>query len=205
MIIEKINDTFRSDDRSVNRFGNYFENTGLSGRLRARQMCYHVIDNSSIICYLWLTDNEPRMATALFDIKNPIIFKTFSKFDDVEAYQYMAYNRHNKSDRVRLHMTRKINSWLYFNISFEKTGLPDILFINGMNDSLFSKIDSTLGYNWDYKRGLTGHMLWFNIDHKYYYCFQPEGKPLSEQVFYRMILEFLYLLCIPFSVRPKRR
>ena len=94
----------------------------------------------------------------------------------------MAYNRHNKSDRVRLRMIWFEGTNRVFSLRIERNQIEDIQFIKEMNDSLFSQIDSMVDYNWDHERGLTGHMLWFNIDNKYYYCFQPEGKPLSEQV-----------------------
>ena len=94
----------------------------------------------------------------------------------------MAYNKHNKSERVGLDMLEIGSRSMVYNIVIRKDNLPDIEFIEDMNYSLFRQIDSMLDYNWDYERGLTGHMLWFNIDHKYYYCFQTEGQPLSEQV-----------------------
>ena len=92
----------------------------------------------------------------------------------------LAYNKYNKYDRVRLKIFTFKSETLYYNIEIESGGLPDIAFIRQMNDSLFSQIDSIVDYHSE--RGLSGHMLWFNIDHKYYYCFQSEGKPLSEQV-----------------------
>ena len=94
----------------------------------------------------------------------------------------MAYNREDKSDRVRLRMIEYDVIIETDGVLVERDQIEDIRFIREMNDSLFSQIDSMVDFNWDHKRGLTGHMLWFNIDHKYYYCFQPEGQPLSEQV-----------------------
>ena len=125
--------------------------------------------------------------TVQFDIDYPLVFKTYPKENNgLKARYLMAYNRHNKSGRVRLRMmfttddAFKLSSRNY-GIFVERSKIEDIPFIRDMNDRLFSQIDSTLDYNWDHKKGLTGHMLWFNIDHKYYYCFQPEGQPLSEQ------------------------
>ena len=96
----------------------------------------------------------------------------------------MAYNRNNKSDRVRLRMVDYDDGLPKYGVYVETDRLEDIQFIKEMNDSLFSQIDSIIDFNWDHKRGLSGHMLWFNIDHKHYYFFQPERQPLSEQVFY---------------------
>ena len=113
-----------------------------------------------------------------FQVKNPLIFKIYPKQNDLPlASHWMAYNRHNKSDKFILEL-QHIESFDY-EIYRKRKDLPDIAFIRQMNDSLFSQIDSMIDYNWE---GMTGHMLWFNIDHKYYYCFQPEGQSLSEQV-----------------------
>ena len=78
------------------------------------------------------------------------------------------------------------NYYEYFGIETSKDNLADFAFITDINESLFSQIDSTLDYYRDPDRGLSGHMLWFNTDHKHYYCFQPAGKPLSEQVIIEM-------------------
>ena len=93
---------------------------------------------------------------------------------------WMAYNRHDKSDRFQLTISG-IES-IDYNIYIVRNDLPDITFIKQMNDLLFSQIDSMIDYNLDHERGITGHMLWFNIDHKHYYSFQSERQPLSEQV-----------------------
>ena len=147
-------------------------------------MCYIEINDSKIEWYLrWNHKTEKS-----WDMRNPLIFKTFPKSDDIEGNQYMVYDRHNKSDRLRLQITRKMerNSQIltFVNIFVEKRSLPDIAFIRDMNESLFKQIDSMIDYHSE--SGLSGHMLWFNTETKYYYCFQPEGQQLSEQVFYKM-------------------
>ena len=147
--------------------------------------CHNYISNNSEVIYCDITQMEEhnsqpiqRILDQKLGYSNRLIFKTYPKQNDIElGRHWMAYNRHDKSNRFKLGMPN-IGSF-NFNIYIERNDLPDIAFIRQMNDSLFSQIDSMIDYHW---KGLTGHMLWFNIDHKHYYCFQSEGNPLSEQV-----------------------
>ena len=116
---------------------------------------------------------------------NLLIFKTYPILNDTPlANHWMAYNRYEKNRRFQLGLYN-IESFDY-DLYTERKRLPDIAFIRQMNDSLFSQIESMLDYN---LRGMTGHMLWLNIDHKHYYCFQPEGQSLSEQVLILILID----------------
>ena len=191
MEIKEFSDTTNSyDKRWAIRFGNYIEEYNTLGQIgdRVSQMCYIEINSCKIVCYLTMNDKTNETWVRLC-ITNPLIFKTFPKSDDVKGNQYMVYDLHNKSDRLRLKMTRKLDrpvitgQILYFvNIFVEKLSLPDIPFIRDMNDSLFKQIDSMIDYHTE--SGLSGHMLWFNIKDRHYYCFQPEGQQISDQVFF---------------------
>ena len=185
------------DDKTVgyqgitNRFGTYFYYKWPTS-IESVYNCLMRTGSSQIGCaieynarFKWFFTKR----TVRLDIKNPLVFKIYPMENNgVKARHLMAYNRHDKSDRVRLRMMDTDNL-LYVmeennqGVYFEAFDLEDVQFIKEMNDSLFSQIDSMLDYDLDHKRGLSGHMLWFNIDHKYYYCFQPEGQSLSEQVF----------------------
>ena len=115
-----------------------------------------------------------------FPFENPLIFKIYPMQNDLPlASHWMAYNRHDKSDRFRFRFELQLIESFDYELYKDRNDLPDIAFIRQMNDSLFSQIDSMIDYHW---KRLTGHMIWFNIDHKHYYCFQSEGQPLSEEV-----------------------
>ena len=145
-----------------------------------------LIDSYDIYCYVKQAKENSNELTRFQTTKklgfsNPLVFKTYPMHNDIPlGNQWIAYKRHKKSERVRI-VISEIQTETK-NLYIERNDFPDIAFIRQMNDSLFSQIDSIIDYNLDHKRGLSGHMLWFNIDHKYYYCFQPEGQPLSEQV-----------------------
>ena len=171
------------DEQMVNRFGNYMHNYLKGQRIvmdRVSYICYNPINSSLIVCDFTKFEDKPISISKDVKIKDPLIFKTFPKTIEPRDNHIMAYNRHNKLDRVRIRMTNDPD----IKVLIEKYGLTDIEFIGDMNDTLFSQIDSIIEYHSE--RGLSGHMLWFNIDHKYYYCFQSEGKPLSEQVISEM-------------------
>ena len=170
------------DKQMVNRFGNYMHNYLKGQRIvidRVSYICYNPINSSLIVCNFTKFKNKPISITKDVKIKDPLIFKTFPKAIEPRDNHLMAYNRHNKLDRLRIRMTNDPD----IEVLIEKLRLTDIAFIRDMNDTLFGQIDSIIDYHSE--RGLTGHMLWFNIKDKHYYCFQPEGKPLSKQVIIR--------------------
>ena len=176
------NKTFSYDRTIVNRFSNYFAYKNK----RSVYNCELNRNSIVIVCRVLyeIISWEKTTKTASLHIKNPLVLKSYPKEDQSwKANYWMAYNRHNKSERVRLKMFKVDGQgWVEHGVYVETDRIEDIQFIGYMNDTLFSQIDSTLDYNWDPDRELSGYMLWFNIDHKYYYCFQPEGQPLSEQV-----------------------
>ena len=180
MDISRFDDSiFSYDQRIVNRFSNYFIQKGIYGVYN----CEMYTNSTRIVCRVdyWANEWSLREETVALDFKYSLVFKTYPMENwNLKATYLMAYNRENKSDRVRLRMIEYDGAT--DGVYVETDQIEEILFIKEMNDSLFSQIDSMVDYNWDHKRGLTGHMLWFNIDHKYYYCFQPEGQSLSEQV-----------------------
>ena len=179
--------TYNYSKTVTNQFSNYIELEQLKQSVSYN--CYIYMNSNisgqpiGIVCGVRVNGGKHFALGVRLETNNPLAFKAYPKNNIYSSPQVMVYNRHNKSDRVILEMLpiepQKTNYSLYI----RKDNLPDIPFIRDMNDSLFGQIDSIIDYNWDHKRGLTGHMLWFNIDHKHYYCFQPEGKPLSEQVF----------------------
>ena len=57
---------------------------------------------------------------------------------------------------------------------------PTLKFIDGMNMTMVGLIDSIIDY--DFGEGKSGHILWLTIDDRNYYCVQPEGQSLSEEV-----------------------
>ena len=177
--------TFSYDPRIVNRFSNYFDYKDFY----CIYDCTMNTNSTQIVCHLvyWKLKWKEKKETVWYQtlaIKYSLIFKTYPMENwGLKATYLMAYNRENKSDRVRLRMVDVDDASTKYGVYVETDGIEDIQFIKDMDDSLFSQIDSMLDYAWNHERGLTGHMLWFNIDHKYYYCFQPEGQPLSEQVF----------------------
>ena len=88
------NTTNSYDKRWAIRFGNNIEQLND----RVSQMCYN---DSKIECYLrW--NHKTEKSWVSLDMRNPLIFKTFPKSDNIEGNQYMVYDRHNKSDRLRL-------------------------------------------------------------------------------------------------------
>ena len=178
------NKTVSYDRTIVNRFSNYFEYEDFF----CINNCAMNINSTRIVCrvnYTSLGWSQWEVAEwhQTLDIENPLVFKPYPKEDSgLKATYLMAYNRHNKSDRVRLRMVDFDDASPKYGVYVETEQIEDIQFIREMKDNLFSQIDSIIDYDLDEERALTGHMLWFNIDHKYYYCFQPEGQPLSEQV-----------------------
>ena len=62
----------------------------------------------------------------------------------LNATYMMAYNRNNKSDRVRLRMVDYDDGLPKYGVYVETDRLEDIQFIKEMNDSLFSQIDVLL-------------------------------------------------------------
>ena len=182
MDIDHIDDkTFSYDRTIVNRFSNYFAYKNNYGVYN----CEMNRNSIEIVCRVQYLINGWKQTTKTADlhVKNPLVFKSYPMESwNWKANYWMAYNRHNKSDRARLRMFKLDGQWVEHGLYVERDRIEDIKFIRYMNDSLFSQIDSMVDYAWDHERGLTGHMLWFNIDHKYYYCFQPEGQSLSEQV-----------------------
>ena len=186
MDIEKFDESFGYTREKVKRFSNYYAHT----IYYLPYNCYITIDTNRIICHTQKTsiiEHKLIVSGVDLNVKNPVVFKTFPKINSgYDGRQMMIYNKNNKSDRIRLQMLRleySTSDNKYFGIETKNEDLEDIPFIEDMNDTLFSQLDSTLDYDLDHKRGLSGHMLWFNIKEKHYYCFQPEGKPLSEEVF----------------------
>ena len=189
--IERISDERHHYDRSGTiRFSNFVKFRHSSDIDNHRTHWFyvsydcHIYTNTKIIvCNVTQTEEHSNELLRLkigqlFLFINPLIFKKYPKQNDLPlASHWMAYNRHNKSDKFRLEL-QHIESFDY-EMYKDRNDLTELAFIRQMNDSLFSQIDSMIDYNW---KGLSGHMLWFNIDHKYYYCFQSEGQPLSEQV-----------------------
>ena len=96
------NKSFKFHKDSVNRFSNYISTSLL-------QLCYNSIDTSLIACYFVdpTTRNMPFKVVKDVQIKNPLIVKTFSNSDGFEANQIMAYDRHNKNNRVGIQAIRK--------------------------------------------------------------------------------------------------
>ena len=165
-----------SDKQMVNRFGNYMQR--LNSIERISQMCYYEINNSSIVCNYTLNDNKSFAISKYLPINNPLIFKEYRELDNYYTV-FMAYNRKSKGDRYSIEMRSSLSDEMGFDIVKHKEEMLDSRFIRAMNDTLFGRIDSIL----DYRNNKIGWMLWFNIGDRYYYCFQPYGKPLSEQVF----------------------
>ena len=87
----------------------------------------------------------------------------------------MAINRDNKAKRIRIFLTSdyKIRTEIC------DQQCPKIPFIDQMDDQLFRGFDSAVQY---LKDSLSGHLLLFNINDRPFYCFQPKGQPLSQQV-----------------------
>ena len=60
---------------------------------------------------------------------------------------------------------------------------PVIPFIDGptppMSDQLFKQLDSVVEYQ---NGSIYGHLLFFTINNRPFYCLQPESQPLSQQV-----------------------
>ena len=191
MEIERFDESFEYTREKVKRFSNYFNHGRLVGNeYSLAYNCKIKIDTNRIICHTQITailKQKYVVSGVDLKVKNPVVFKTFPKINSgYNGRQMMVYNRHNKSDRIRLQMLKLEYSTSdneYYGIETKNDHLEDIQFIEDMDDTLFSQLDSTLDYNLDHKRGLSGHMLWFNIKDKHYYCFQPEGKTLSEEVF----------------------
>ena len=67
----------------------------------------------------------------------------------------------------------------YAGIWFSET-CDHVMFVDDMNDTLFRQIDTIVDYNLNTET--SGHMIWFSIDGRNYYCFQPEGRQLSDEV-----------------------
>ena len=143
--------------------------------------CFIPIDSHLIECTVVEADGNSSTIGVALNIDYPLVFKIYPKLDDgYYGLQVMIYNRHNKTDKYRLIMAIKREQSVNYTIELEEYHSSDIEFIRDMNDSLFGQIDSIIDYHTE--SGLSGHMLWFNIKDKHYYCFQPEEQPLSEQV-----------------------
>ena len=182
--IERISDETHYDNRTgIIRFSNFVQFQQFFVSYNCHSYVKPMSLNSIIACDVTQTEEHSKEVTQqkfgqLFRYQNRLIFKTFPMRNDISlGIHWITYNRHNKNDRFKLGFYRIQSS--DYELYIVRHDLPDIEFIRQMNDSLFSQIDSMIDYNWE---GMTGHMLWFNIDHKHYYCFQPEGQPLSEQV-----------------------
>ena len=188
MDIESIgNETLEYALRAMIRFSNYIRFEHLKQTVSYN--CHIRMDRNlsgqpiGIICGVSVNRAKPYAVGVRLKTNNPLAFKTYPKNNDYSSPQVMVYNRHNKSDRVILEMLSIDHRKANYSLRITKDNLPDIPFIRGMNDSLFGQIDSIIDYNLDHTKGLSGHMLWFNIKDRHYYCFQPEEQPLSEQVF----------------------
>ena len=166
MEVEKFgNKSYEDSTRVVNRFSNFFQ----FGQISLAYNCFIPIDSHRIECNVEVTTKvykEEHSKTGVeLNIENPLIFKTYPRFvKDFNGKQLMAYNKNNKSDKVRLEMFEIGSDSFKYNINIREDNLPNITFVSEMNDILFSQIDSMLDYNRDHRRGLSGHMLWFNID-----------------------------------------
>ena len=98
------------------------------------------------------------------------------------GFDVLAINRDNKYERMKI----RFNKLFHANKEIcGKTNCPVIPFIDGPNstnkisDQLFRQLDSVV----EYRNGsIYGHLLFFNINNRPFYCLQPESQPLSQQV-----------------------
>ena len=181
------NESTTYDNRMNNRFGNYMQNYPE----RISLMCYNEINSSSIVCDYTINGDEQFDMSMHSPINNPLILKAYPGYQSYKfGGLFVMYNRNNKSDRYFFETKRVENDEILFSFEIEwkdkrsdsKEWNSSVDIIRQMDDKLFARIDSILDYE-GFNTGLTGHMVWFNIRDKYFYCFQPFGKRLSEQVF----------------------
>ena len=98
------------------------------------------------------------------------------------GFDVLAIDRDNKNKRMKItfNIQHQVNREICDN-----TYCPVIPFIDGPNstnkisDQLFKQLDSVV----EYRNGsIYGHLLFFNINNRPFYCLQPESQPLSQQV-----------------------
>ena len=195
MFIERFDEkSVLYDKRMVNRFGYYLLIQTFNPIIKVSQMCYYDINNSSIVCNFPSNDNKSFAISKYLPINNPLIFKEYPEWDNYYTV-FMAYNRKSKSDRYAIEIRGSLSDNVGFDIVIYKERKLDSSFITDMNDTLFGRIDSIL----DYKNNKGGWMLWFDMDDRHYYCFQPFGKSLSEQVCIFQLIRLI--ICIIHSIQ----
>ena len=98
------------------------------------------------------------------------------------GFDVLAINRDNRNERMKItfNIQHQVNREICDN-----TYCPVIPFIDGPNstnkisDQLFKQLDSVV----EYRNGsIYGHLLFFTINNRPFYCLQPESQPLSQQV-----------------------
>lgn len=100
-------------------------------------------------------------------------------------------NARNEKIYFGLNVNEKSRENMYFNVPMLSNILtescpkyytnvcPDTRFIDELNTSLLTQLDGVVDFNFDDK---SGFLLWFNINGRLKYCFQPESKKLSDDV-----------------------
>ena len=107
---------------------------------------------------------------------NAVILKPFPSVLKYPKGSYvLAVNRDNKNEKIKIDFTPD----LMIRTEICDQQCPNIAFIDQMDDQLFKGFDSAVEFR---NSSLSGHLLLFNINNKPFYCFQPEGQPLSRQV-----------------------
>ena len=103
----------------------------------------------------------------------------------ITEWYLLAISKDNRNERTKITFTREQTIRQEKCNQTNSVQCPVIPFIDGptptntMSDQLFKQIESVV----EYKNGsIYGHLLFFTINNRPFYCLQPESQPLSQQV-----------------------
>ena len=181
--------------------------------------CYIKPEVTDISCHMNLWEYGPVHSGGQLnqDIKQHMNFSHSSVFlrpkpsmfgerlaPTVTQWYVLAIDKDNRNKRIKLIFPRWL--WLTQEMCDNSVNCPHIPFIDGptptMSDQLFRQIDSLV----EYRNGsIYGHLLFFTINNKPFYCLQPENHSHCLNRYDIHCLKPLILQIDPyFSVRPKR-
>ena len=101
----------------------------------------------------------------------------------LDASYLLVVDKDNRTERMKILFTSECELQFEICQPINFAQCPAMQFIEGfppfMSDQLFSRIDSVV----EYRNGsIYGHLLFFTINNRPFYCLQPESQPLSQQV-----------------------
>lgn len=168
------------DPQMTNRFGLNCESHSINCEFRGQNRSYQTI---GCVCGA----DVPKSFELYYFFDDPIFLKPRPDTEGRTHCYFVGLNRNDKSESFEI---PGLDTYCQTNrpsipLSLKRGSKTPLKFLNQMPEQLFKQIDSIVEYNLrdrSYVDRMSGHLLWFDIDGRNYYCTQPKDKDLSSDV-----------------------